>query len=143
MKTSAVNRLCNAKGIWLEGKQFWLLVPVIIKVKVSAPLVPPRLRPRPTAACSLTTFHFLCSPACLAHHLQPANPPSCWYSAAAVQHYQCGKTAAAAENFLRAHSALGLETRPTEMECFLMTGSSTRGREGLQHWRRCWCTRGQ
>ena len=28
-----------------------------------------------------------------------------------------------------AHSALGLETRPTEMECFLMTGS-TRGREG-------------
>ena len=38
-----------------------------------------------------------------------------------------------------AHSALGLETRPTEMECFLMTGS-TRGREGgLQHWQRGQC----
>ena len=34
-----------------------------------------------------------------------------------------------------AHSALGLETRATEMECFLMTGS-TRGREGCNIGRR-------
>ena len=84
-----------------------MLVAVIIKVKVSAP------RSSQAAAetqCWLQSHNVSLSLLGRLPRLQPANPPPsccCWYSAAAaVQHWWwCGKTAAAAENFLRAFRA--------------------------------------
>ena len=140
-----MNRLCTAKGIWLEGcfarGEFWLLVAVIIKVKVSAP------RSSQAAAetqCWLQSHNVSLSLLGRLPRLQPANPPPsccCWYSAAAaVQHWWwCGKTAAAAENFLRAFRARSRD--PADRDgVFSDDGQHTRGREGgLQHWQRGQC----
>ena len=141
-----MNRLCTAKGIWLEGcfarGEFWLLVAVIIKVKVSAP--------RSSQAAAETQCWLQSHNVSLSLLARLGTPPTSQPSllppaAGTVLLLLCSTTSVAKLLLLlrtfSAHSALGLETRPTEMECFLMTGS-TRGREGLQHWRR-WCTRGQ
>ena len=120
---------------WLLGSA-WCLVAVvpIIKVKVSAP---PRSSGSQAAAetqCWLQSHNVSLSPrpappaACLLGTNQPTPLPAA--AAGTVLMLLCSTSVA--KLLLRtfsAHSALGLETRPTEMECFLMTGS-TQGREG-------------
>ena len=134
-----MNRLCTAKGIWLEGGfargEFWLVV--IIKVKVSS-------QAAAETHCWLQSHNVSLSLLGRPHHLG-SNQPTLLLLLL-VQCCCCCCAALVAKLLLRtfsAHSALGLETRPTEMECFLMTGSGTEGRVATWWWRQsCWCRGG-
>ena len=103
----------------------------IIKVKVSAPRRSSSQAARgrdPLLAAVSQRFTFS-APRPPRH--TSSNQPTLLPAAAAGTVLLCS-TSVAKLLLLRtfsAHSALGLETRPPEMECFLMTGS-TRGREG-------------
>ena len=140
-----MNRLCTAKGIWLEGcfarGEFWLLVPGDYKSKSLGPSLLPGSGRDPVLAAVSQRFTFSARPPGHTSN-QPTLPPA---AGTVLLLLLCSTTSVAKLLLLlrtfSAHSALGLETRPTEMECFLMTGS-TRGRGGLQHWSR-WCRRGQ
>ena len=130
VKSQPVNRLCTAKGIWLEENSGCSPVQVpIIKVKVSAPRRSSSQAARgrdPLLAAVSQRFTFS-APRPPRH--TSSNQPTLLPAAGGTVLLLCS-TSVAKLLLLRtfsAHSALGLETRPTEMECFLMTGS-TRGR---------------
>ena len=120
----------------LARGEFWLVV--IIKVKVSS-------QAAAETHCWLQSHNVSLSLLGRPHHHLGSNQPTLLLLLL-VQCCCCCCAALVAKLLLRtfsAHSALGLETRPTEMECFLMTGSGTEGRVATWWWRQsCWCRGG-